>query len=103
MNFIVLMNNTEKLNIYIFLYERFADFEIVQALLLLRDHNLHFVAFDTEIIESECKFKVKPDLVLEDVNSKDVDVWIIPGGDPKIIIRNDLMKKKSRKTQFNSK
>jgi len=79
-----------KKNAYLFLYDEFADFEIIQALLLLRDsHNLTTVGFQKGLVDSISNLKIEASMAIEDVNIDDVDVFIIPGGEPKDFIRNE--------------
>ncbi len=84
-----------KKNAYVFLYDEFADFEIIQALLLLRDsHNLTTVGFQKGLVSSICNLKVEATMAIEDVKIDDVDVFIIPGGEPKDFIRNEKYSEK---------
>ncbi|MFX1537844.1 MAG: DJ-1/PfpI family protein [Promethearchaeota archaeon] len=76
------------MNVYLFLYEDFADFEIVQSLLLLREHKLTTVSFSKGLVRSIGNLKVEADISIEELKTKDVDVFIIPGGEPKKFIRN---------------
>ncbi|MCG3252941.1 MAG: DJ-1/PfpI family protein [Candidatus Heimdallarchaeota archaeon] len=86
------MNNK---NAYLFLYDQFVDFEVIQALLLLRDnYNLTTVGFQKGLVDSFSNLKVEASVAIEDVNIGDVDVFIIPGGEPKDFIRNEKYTKK---------
>ena len=82
----------EKRNVYVMLYDRFADFEIVLAALLLRNENLVYFGFDKCEFESETKLKVTADKLLSELNPKECDLFIIPGGEPKNLIKNPAMK-----------
>lgn len=76
-----------KKNAYLFLYDQFAEFEIVQALLLLRDnYTLTTVGFQKGLINSFSNLKMESSMAIEDVNINEVDVFIIPGGEPKDFI-----------------
>lgn len=84
-----------KKNAYLFLYDQFVDFEVIQALLLLRDnYNLTTVGFQKGLVDSFSNLKVEASVAIEDVNIGDVDVFIIPGGEPKDFIRNEIYTKK---------
>ena len=86
------MNNK---NAYLFLYDQFVDFEVIQALLLLRDnYNLTTVGFQKGLVDSFSNLKVEASVAIEDVNIGDVDGFIIPGGEPKDFIRNEKYTKK---------
>ncbi len=81
-----------KRNIYVLLYDRFADFEIIQAALLLRNENLIYFGFNQREFTSETKLKVTADKLLSELNIDECDLFIIPGGEPKDLINNPLMK-----------
>ena len=87
------------MNVFVFLYDNFADFEIVQALLVLGKTKNSFVSFEKNEIRSYNQFRVLPDITLDEMkmNLDDVDIFLIPGGEPKEIIRNPLMHKKVQK------
>ncbi|UYP45073.1 hypothetical protein NEF87_001358 [Candidatus Lokiarchaeum ossiferum] len=78
----------EKRNIYVLLYDRFADFEIVLATLLLKRENLVYFGFNKLEFESETKLKVKADKLLSELNPDLCDLFIIPGGEPKLLIKD---------------
>ncbi len=68
---------------YVFLYERFADFEIVPLLLFLREKTeVVTFSFKKGVLQSEGQLKVVADKSIGEVNPKDVDLLIIPGGEP---------------------
>ena len=75
-------------NVYILLYDKFADFEVVQALLLLNNFNRITVSFKEKIYTSVTGFKVVPDIKISDVNLDEAALFIIPGGEPKYIIKD---------------
>jgi putative intracellular protease/amidase len=84
-----------KKNAYLFLYDQFAEFEIVQALLLLRDHyNLTTVGFQEGLVKSFSNLKMEASMAIENVIITEVDAFIIPGGEPKDFIRNEKYSKK---------
>lgn len=68
---------------YVFLYDRFADFEITPLLLFLREKTeVVTFSFEKGVQQSEGQLKVLVDLSVSEVNPDDVDLIIIPGGDP---------------------
>lgn len=77
-----------------FLYDKFSDFEITQLLLLLHDHSLTTVGFEQELVKSYGQLKVQADLSIEELDTNQVDLFIIPGGEPKNFIRDKRYSKK---------
>jgi len=68
---------------YVFLYDRFADFEITPLLLFLREKtDIITFSFEKAVLQSEGQLKVVADLSISEVDPDDVDLIIIPGGDP---------------------
>ncbi|MHA1244610.1 MAG: DJ-1/PfpI family protein [Candidatus Heimdallarchaeota archaeon] len=69
------------------LYEKFADFEISQALLLLvKDYNVITVGFEEGLVRSYSNLQVKAEIAIQNLDVDEVDIFIIPGGEPKKII-----------------
>ena len=86
-----------KKNAYVFLYNKFADFEISQALLLLiKDYNIITVGFDEGLVRSYSNLLVKAEMAIGDLDTENVDVLIIPGGEPKEIIWDESLTEKVR-------
>jgi len=74
-------------NAYVFLYDKFADFEISQALLLLvKDYNVITVGFEEGLVRSYSNLQVKAEIAIQNLDVDKVDIFIIPGGEPKKII-----------------
>lgn len=68
---------------YVFLYDRFADFEITPLLLFLREKTeVITFSFEKGVLQSEGQLKVIVDLSVNEIDPEDVDLIIIPGGDP---------------------
>ena len=68
---------------YVFLYDKFADFEIAPLLLFLREKtDIVTFSFEKGIQMSEEQLKVVVDKAVNEVNPDEVDLLIIPGGDP---------------------
>ncbi len=84
-----------KKNAYVFLYNKFVDFEISQALLLLiKDYNIITVGFEEGLVRSYSNLLVKAEMALENLDVDAVDVLIIPGGEPKEIIWDESFSEK---------
>lgn len=83
------------MNVFVFLYDQFAEFEIVQALLILGEAaNIKFVGFESSTVTSWNKFRVEVDFPIEEVEPSMIDLFIIPGGNPKNFIRNPTLERK---------
>ena len=68
---------------YVLLYDGFVQFEIILSLLLLKDKSeIHTFAVDERVVPSHERIKAMADLTLDDVEPNDVDLLIIPGGEP---------------------
>lgn len=77
---------------YVLLYNGFVQFEIILALLLLKDKSeiLTFTV-DEEAVPCHEGLNVLAELTVEDVNPDDVDLLLIPGGEPGVYKdRNDV-------------
>jgi putative intracellular protease/amidase len=71
------------MNTYMFLYDGFADFEITPFLLFLREKTeVITFSFEKGVQKSEEQLRVVVDLSLSEVDPDDVDLLILPGGDP---------------------
>ena len=82
------------MKIYVFLYNDFSDFEIVQALLLLKESKLITVGFEKGLIKSIGQLKVEVELSIDDLKTNNIDLFLIPGGEPKNFIRDNKYSKK---------
>lgn len=68
---------------YVFLYDGFADFEIAPLLLFLREKTeVITFSFEKGLQRSEEQLKVVVDKSLDEINPSDIDLLIIPGGNP---------------------
>ncbi|TFG08214.1 hypothetical protein EU522_00010 [Candidatus Thorarchaeota archaeon] len=68
---------------YVFLYDGFADFEIAPLLLFLREKTeVITFSFQKGIQKSEEQMKVVVDQSIGEVDPNEVDLMIIPGGNP---------------------
>ncbi|MCY3413948.1 MAG: DJ-1/PfpI family protein [Candidatus Heimdallarchaeota archaeon] len=76
------------MDVHLFLYDNFADFEITQLLLIFKKHNIITVGFEKGLVQSYGQLKVFAEYTLQDINPSEVELFIIPGGEPKLFIRN---------------
>ncbi len=96
-------------NAYVFLYDKFADFEISQALLLLiKDYNIITVGFEKGLVRSYSNLQIKAETTIQNLDVDEVDIFIIPGGEPKKIIgdntyNNSVTILKEKLIQLNEK
>ena len=68
---------------YVFLYDGFADFEIAPLLLILREKTeVITFSFEKGFQQSEEQLKVIVDESISGVDPNDVDLLLIPGGNP---------------------
>ena len=68
---------------YVFLYDGFADFEIAPLLLFLREKTeVITFSFESGTQRSEEQLKVVVDKSIDEVDPDDVDLLLIPGGNP---------------------
>lgn len=71
---------------YVLVYEGFAHFEVILASYFLKTQGeIVTVGLSNEIITSGEGFQIKPHKTLEEVVCDEVDVFIVPGGDPKVL------------------
>ncbi|HUT79631.1 MAG TPA: DJ-1/PfpI family protein [Candidatus Bathyarchaeia archaeon] len=80
--------------VHLFLYNDFAEFEISQLLLLFRNQPLITVGFSKGLVKSEGNLQVNADISIDDLKIEEVEIFIIPGGEPKEFIRNNDYKNK---------
>ena len=73
------------MNVYLLLYNGFVEFEIAPLLLLLKNKtSIHTFSVDERIVTSLCGLRVEADALLADIEPSDVDLLVIPGGEPRI-------------------
>ncbi|RKD29485.1 DJ-1/PfpI family protein [Thermohalobacter berrensis] len=79
------------MKICIFYYDGFCEFEVVLSALIFRDN--HFtVALENRVYISEEKQKYLPDKTIDELNPDEIDLFIIPGGNPKYLYTNLKLK-----------
>ncbi|MGG7164996.1 DJ-1/PfpI family protein [Clostridium ihumii] len=90
------------MNIYILYYDDFCEFEVVLAASIFKE-NCFSVALENRIYLSEEKQKYLPDEVVEKLNVDDVDMLIIPGGDPSYLFKNEKIEKLMQELNYKNK
>jgi putative intracellular protease/amidase len=80
------------MNVCIFYYDGFCEFEVVLAAAEFSSQNVITVALENKIYISEEKQKFIPDKTIEELNPDDIDLFIIPGGDPCCLYENSILK-----------
>ena len=86
------------------IYDTCAQFEAIFAALLLRDKgNVMTSGLEMRDYETMEGFRVRPHLMLEDLQPGDVDLFIIPGGQPEEIAGNTLLGQKLRDLNYHGK
>jgi len=72
----------DKKKALLFLFNGYCEFEITTAISMLRNtHDLYTCALESSPCKSEAGLTTVPDFTINEVNSKDYDVLIMPGGD----------------------
>ncbi|MDX9953110.1 MAG: DJ-1/PfpI family protein [Anaerolineae bacterium] len=80
------------MNIALFYYDGFSEFEIVLVGLLFRKLNLLAIAPENREYRSEEGQRFCVDQVLRDVDPDSLDLLVIPGGEPEPIVYNRELK-----------
>jgi len=88
----------------ILVYDTCVQFEVVFASWLLKDKG-EVTTYGLEMRDFETTegFKVRPHRLLEDLRPEDVDLFIIPGGEAKVIAGNELLGRKLRELNSQGK
>lgn len=89
------------MNICILYYDGFAEFEVVLTSLLFMKKNVITTGLENRIYESEEKQRFLPHKTIGELNTDDIDLFIIPGGDPQYLYDNKVLKNFLR--ELNSK
>lgn len=76
----------------IFVYEGFVHFEVMLTSLLMKKAGDVIVAgLDGNFVESYEGFTIKPDQSIADLKLSDLDLFIVPGGNPEEIYMNPVL------------
>ena len=76
---------------YLFYYNGFCEAEVVHSIWFLKEKAIS-VALEDRIYKSESGQKFVPDITISKVNPSDVDLFIIPGGNPEYLYENKELK-----------
>jgi putative intracellular protease/amidase len=79
------------MNVCVFYYDGFCEFEVVLAVNGLRDHTIS-VALENRVYVSEEKQKFLPDKTISELNPEEIDLFIIPGGNPEKLYENEQLR-----------
>lgn len=83
------------MNICVFYYDGFCEAEIVMSIWngkLHREHNVFSAAVENRVYISEERQKLLPHKTIDELNPDDIDLFIIPGGDPSSLYENSNLK-----------
>lgn len=79
------------MKVCVFYYDGFCEFEVVFAFTNFRN-NIFSAALESRVYISEEGQKYLPDKIIEELNPEDIDLFIIPGGDPSLLYENKKLK-----------
>jgi len=85
------MKEGYEMNVCVFYYDGFCEFEVVFAVNQFRDNTVS-VALENRAYISEEKQKFLPDKTIQELNADDIDLFIIPGGNPVQLYENTELK-----------
>jgi len=80
------------MNVCIFYYDGFAEFEIAVAALILRNENIFSAALESREYVCEEMQRMVPDKRIDELNPDEIDLFIIPGGNPVSLYENEKLK-----------
>lgn len=80
------------MNTYILVYDDFAQFEVILVALLMKSvGDVKTVGIKKELVTSHEGFKIMPDFTLDEIDYNDINLLVIPGGNPEILINNNKL------------
>jgi putative intracellular protease/amidase len=92
------------MNVCVFYYDGFCEFEVVLAVNQFRENNIFSAALENRVYISEEKQKLLPDKTVQELNPDDIDLFIIPGGDSTILYEKaelrEFISKLNKKNKF---
>ena len=92
------------MNVCVFYYDGFCEFEVVLAVNQFRENNVFSTALENRVYISEEKQKFLPDKTVQELNPDDIDLFIIPGGDSTILYKRtelrEFILKLNKKNKF---
>lgn len=89
---------------FIFIYEGFASFEtIFTGLFMKSGGDVVTVSKDYSVITSSEGFKYVPDKLLSNINPDEVDAFVIPGGNPGTLLKDNELVNLLKELQLRNK
>ena len=82
------MRKKSDMKIALFYYDGFSEFEIVLICLFFKEHDLITVALEDREYRSEERQRFCVDKVISEVDAGEIDLLVIPGGEPASLIHN---------------
>jgi putative intracellular protease/amidase len=79
------------MNVCVFYYDGFCEFEVVFTFTQFKK-NIFSAALENRVYISEERQKYFPDKTIEELNPDDIDLFIIPGGNPSSLYENKVLK-----------
>ena len=73
-------------------YDEFSEFEVVLVCLVFRQHNLISVALENREYRSEEGQRFCVDQAIKNVDIDSIDLLVIPGGEPELLVNNIELK-----------
>lgn len=93
------VNNSDNLkcgginmNVCIFYYDGFCEFEVAITAANFKRGNIFAAALEDRVYISEERQRFLPDKTISQLNPEDIDLFIIPGGDPSPLYENGELK-----------
>jgi putative intracellular protease/amidase len=80
------------LKIALFYYDGFSEFEVVLVCLIFRRHDFVTIALENREYRSEEGQRFCVDHILKDVDVDAIDLLVIPGGEPEVLVNNPELK-----------
>jgi putative intracellular protease/amidase len=79
------------MKVCVFYYDGFCEFEVVFAFLNFRG-SIFTAALEDKVYVSEEEQKYLPDTIIDELNPDDIDLFIIPGGNPQYLYENKKLR-----------
>jgi len=80
------------MQIALFYYDGFSEFEVVLAGLLFRQQDFVSIALENREYRSEERQRFCVDRIIKEVDLDSIDLLVIPGGDPAALVENQELK-----------
>jgi 4-methyl-5(b-hydroxyethyl)-thiazole monophosphate biosynthesis len=80
------------MNVCIFYYDGFCEFEVAITAANFNKQNLFAAALENRVYVSDEKQRYLPDRIIAELDPKDIDLFVIPGGDPSALYENQVLR-----------